>query len=559
MGVLLPNSEPLHTGSLSQISFGACGLILFLLVISAAGICADTASGQGPDESGLVPGLPVIDSVEVNPENVFDLSHPQYSNFLFRLANKMHIVTRKSVIERELLLGVGDGYDTALVNESIRNLRRLLFLLKTDIRLKTGSRGERIMIVETSDKWTTTGGLSFHRTGGRNDLQIGLEESNFLGYGISMSHDYFILEDDRDYYQTEFGDDRVWGQDFSFHLFYSDSPRAGQVSAALGRPFYSLRQKWGGKLAYSDLNRRRDYYVEQILAAQERIMRDRLQVEYSLRLGPNSIKYHFTPGYEYLDLKTGGRNVYDPSANSLLPRAAKDSLVHYVELTFRVQQINYAVFERLNRFHKPEDVNLGLDARISVGRGYDPGFDRRIYRYFSWWPRYSLTFKSNLLIIGLLGEQWYVGNGLEHQRMDWYCGIYARYHKNHTLAFRMSLVSDRLREKSFTLYLDEDRGLRGFPAFSFNGENRLIVNFENRFFSDVEILSVGLGAVAFADIGNIWTRDEDPALENTKWSIGMGFRFGVSRSSQAEVVRVDFAYAPERNSWEISVGTGQYF
>ncbi len=559
MDMLLPTQRHTIRSGPAASRVRLTGLLFLGLFLEAGGAVAENPHPMDRDPPGEITAPRVIDSIEIYPGNVFDLSRSEYDNFLFRLANKTHIVTRKSVIKRELLLGEGDEYDTALVSESIRNLRRLPFLLDTDIHLKTGSEGENIMVVSTSDRWTTAFGVSFHRTGGRNDLQIGLEESNFLGYGVSMSHDYFILDDDRDYYQAEIGDDRLWGNDFSLSLFYSDNPRAGQTSVVLGRPFYSLQQKWGGKIAYSWLNRRIDYYISQYLVAQERYNRERSQLELSLRVGSNRLKYHFTSKYEYLDLRSRGRNVYQGGADSLLPPAAVDSVNHYFGFTFRIQQIRYVAFERINRFHKPEDVNLGFDARVSVGRAYEPRFDHRVYRYFSWWPQYSFSALSSLVIVGVLGEQWFAEGNQFQQRLNWYFNSYLQYHKNQTLAFRIHFLSSRLADEYFTLYLDEDHGLRGFPAFSFNGEDRLVINVENRFFSDLEVLSVGIGAVAFADIGNIWTRESEPAAENTKWSIGAGLRFGISRSSQAEVVRIDCAYAPDRKMWEISVGTGQYF
>jgi hypothetical protein len=120
-------------------------------------------------------------------------------------------------------------------------------------------------------------------------------------------------------------------------------------------------------------------------------------------------------------------------------------------------------------------------------------------------------------------------------------------------------LSNRLEDYSYTLYLDEDHGLRGYPAYAFNGEDRLVVNIENRLFSNLEILSVGIGGVAFADIGSIWSRESDPKLNDLQTAFGAGLRFGVSRSTQGEVVRIDLAYAPNRGAWQISFGTGQYF
>lgn len=500
-----------------------------------------------------------IDSVEIVAEDVFDLENPGYDNFLFRLANKMHIVTRHSVIRRELLLGKGDRFDTALVSESIRNLRRLPYLLKTDIRLDQGQNSKNIMVVNTSDKWTTVGGLSLHRTGGRNDFQIGIEENNLLGYGIFLSNDFMVLEDDRNYYQAEVADKRFLGSEIAMSLFYSDNPRAGQRSVLVSHPYYSLDQKLGGEFNYSTLKRRLDYYVAEDLVARDRFIKRALKSQISYRIGSCHTKYHFTARYEYTDLDARGMYILDPAAIPLLPPPSRDSLIHYFQSTIGVQQIKYRVFERLNRFHKSEDVNLGLDARISYGWAYGSGFDEFLYQYFSYWPQYTTAFNDNLIIMGFQHQEWYTGEVCLNRRLNLYLKAYSQYHNNQTLAIGIRYLSNRLTNQSNTLYLDEDNGLRGYPAFIFNGEDRLVINIENRFFSDLEILTVGIGGVVFADIGNIWARDRDPIIENMHTAFGAGLRFGVSRSTQGEVIRVDFAYAPKRESWQISIGTGQFF
>jgi len=534
-------------------------LFIFLSTILSTAMAGFSTGAGRLNLEGAGPAGPIIDSVEIRSENVFDLAEPKYDNFLFRLANKTHFVTRPGVIRRELLLKKGDMYDTALVSETVRNLRALPFLLKTEIRLDTGRGGESIMVVNTSDKWTTTGGVSFHRTGGRDDLRIGIKENNFLGYGIFMSHNFLIVENDRDYYQVEMSDNRVWGKGVSATLFYSDNPRAGQIRAVLGRPHYSLRQKFGGGILVSRLNSRFDYYIAEILVAQERQRKQRAQVQVSYRIGPPHLKVHFVPEYEYAESETRGRNVYDSSAWSFLPPAVQDSLTHSFKVSFRVQQIKYAVFERISRFHKAEDVNLGLDASITVGRALGSNLKRREFDFFSWWPQYTLGLGHNLIIFGAKGEHWQSDGRQIRRDINGYLIGYHQYWRRQTLAYRISLTSNRLRERSYTLYLDEDHGLRGFPAFAFNGEERLIINIENRYFSTLEILSVGIGGVAFADIGNIWTRDAEPKMRKTRVTFGVGLRLGVSRSTQAEVVRIDVAYSPERRNWQISFGTGQFF
>ena len=107
--------------------------------------------------------------------------------------------------------------------------------------------------------------------------------------------------------------------------------------------------------------------------------------------------------------------------------------------------------------------------------------------------------------------------------------------------------------------MDEDNGLRGYPIYFKNGEKRVLINIENRVFSNLEILSVGLGGVVFADIGNIWSRDQSFNFENNNFAFGLGLRFGITRSTEAEIIRLDAAYAPDIKDWQISFGTGQFF
>jgi len=530
---------------------------LFLAIAFLAFLSGRAGAAPPADSAGNMP--PVIDSIDIRNGNVFDLSDPRQNNLLFRLADKTHIATRKSIIRRELLVNEGDIYDSALVNESVRNLRRLPYLLYVGIHLETGPHGEHILVVETTDKWSAYPRLSYMRSGGRNDIRIGIKESNFLGRGIEMGHRYYILDKDRDYYLTEFSDDRVLSYNYSLYLLYSDNPEAGQVTGILGKRYYTLDQKWGGQLAYTHLRRRIDYYVAQYLSAQERYNRDHFSLQVSYRTGGNHLKYHFTPIYEYTKLRPRGRNIYVAGVDSLLPQRAQDTISNYFSFTFRVQQINYAVFRRINRFHKPEDINLGWDVQATAGAAYEPGFRRSLYQYYAAWPQYTFSIGPTLCYAGVRGEQWYSAGERIRRDINSYFIFYGQFHRKNTLAIRASYRSVHLREESYTLYLDEDYGVRGYPAYSFNGEDRMLLTIENRYFSGLEILTIGLGAAAFVDIGNIWARSSSPTLRDTRYSFGAGLRFGVSRSTNAEVVRFDLAYAPERGKWEISVGTGQYF
>ena len=539
-------------------------LAVLVLVMPVFGLSREIAANQKTDSGGCL-----IDSVEMIRENVFDLSKPQNRNFLFRLANKTHFVTRKYVIERELLLHPGQPFDTSLANESIRNLRRLPYLLKTDIHMRKGDSGRNIMVVNTSDRWTTVSGLSYRRSGGRYEYQFNLEESNLLGYGIYTSHYFVVPDNDRQYYQGQISGDHFPAKGISSRFEYSDDPRAGKILFSISRPLFSLGQKWGGQLAYGTERNRLDYYIKSSLVAQDYDRRKWVYANSTYRIGPEHIKYSFIGDYSYTDLSASGRikfadRVGGPdndtiSVDSILPPQPDDSLIHFLAGTFQIQQINYVVYNRLNRFIKPEDVNLGLDALVSFGVGYDPSKKVSRYFYSVFQPQYTAGVRSMLTIMGLKYEKWFTGNSALRQRLNYYFKWYWLYSDKQTLAMRLNYRFDRLETLRYTLYLDEDGGVRGYRLYSFSGENRLVLNIENRIFSNIELMTIGVGGVVFADIGNIWDREHNISINNTRMSFGAGLRFGISRSSRHEIVRLDLAYAVETAQWEISVGTGQYF
>ncbi len=529
---------------------GRC-LLLSLIILATIG------TGQASDGAS---DAPIIASVEIINENVFDTDVKANDNFLFRLANNLHIVTRKSVIKRELLLDVGDRYDTSLANESVRNLRGKDFLFKTEILLDTASSDQTIMVVRTSDKWTTTGGLSIHRSGGRTDLQFGVKESNFLGYGVFMSHDYFIPEDDRSFYQGEIRDSRLQGLNLSGQVLYSDSPQNGLFTAILSKPFYTLIQPIAWSLSYFHTKRRLDYYnSDGEVFARDRIKSKGGELAALLKTGPSHLKFYYGMNVSYRDARADNRifNSADSAISDFVPVPPTDSLVTMVGASFRLQEINFNAFTRLNRFEKPEDYDLGFDIGLGAAIGLTRG--KPSFQAITYTPVYRMRLGNGLLIVGLDGQVWFSEGKTLRRFFHGFGRAYLRYHPNFTFVINASFVSDLLPTQSTQLYLDEDTGIRGVKAYQQSGEERLIINLENRFFSDLEILTIGIGGVVFADIGNIWSRSESFDLDQTLISLGAGLRFGISRSTQAEVIRLDAAYTPKLQDWQISAGTRQYF
>jgi hypothetical protein len=86
------------------------GLGFSLLIVCAQTVIADEVPVESviPDVKQLEAEGAVIHEVILDKRNIFDLSDPKENKWLYRWANRLHIVTRDSVIDNQLLFRPGD-------------------------------------------------------------------------------------------------------------------------------------------------------------------------------------------------------------------------------------------------------------------------------------------------------------------------------------------------------------------------------------------------------------------------------------------------------------------
>ena len=130
----------------------------------------------GPPEE--VPGIPsdvalerdhaVIGQVLIDNQNIFNLDDPKDDKKVFRLADRLHIKTRASVVRSQLLFKPGDPYSARLVQESERMLRANSYFYDAWIRPVRYQDGKVDLKVTTRDVWTLNPGFNYSRSGGTN-------------------------------------------------------------------------------------------------------------------------------------------------------------------------------------------------------------------------------------------------------------------------------------------------------------------------------------------------------------------------------------------------------
>jgi outer membrane protein assembly factor BamA len=185
----------------------------------------------------------VIGSIRITRYDVFNMEDPKESNKLYRLANKLNVITRESVIRDQLLVAEGDNYNPGRLAESERLLRELDFLYDATVRPWRVCGNVVDVEVITRDIWTLTPTIDFSRSGGDNSYAFGISDSNILGTGKEVT---YLREDDADRTGDTFiyRDPALFGSRWNLRLTYSDNDDGYYRNFAITRPFFSVYERW---------------------------------------------------------------------------------------------------------------------------------------------------------------------------------------------------------------------------------------------------------------------------------------------------------------------------
>jgi hemolysin activation/secretion protein len=134
----------------------------------------------------------------------------------------------------------------------------------------------------------------------------------------------------------------------------------------------------------------------------------------------------------------------------------------------------------------------------------------------------------------------------------------------HTIAANIEFTKLINPDNDKELLLGGESGLRGYSVREFSGNKKLFISVEDRLFLKDDLWElISVGGALFYDAGMVWKKDEVVGLRGIKSDIGIGLRFGISRSSASEVIRVDIAYALNGSSadkrWVLTIKSGQIF
>lgn len=499
-----------------------------------------------PSPAELEAGGAIIGRIVFDKQDVFDLSNPDEDKWLYRLANRWHIITRDSVIRQQLLFEPGDQFSQRLLEESERLLRRNSYLFDARISVVKFENGIADILVETRDLWTLMPGLSVSRSGGENRTRVSLSERNLVGTGITLKLAY-TENVDRSSTSFEFLDRNVGNSWTTLYLRAAENSDGDVTQVDLRRPFYSLDTRWSGGVGFLDEVREESFYRLGEEAAEYAVERK----DYSISGGWSSGLTHgwvrrWSAGFVHDE--DDFRPVTDGTLPELLP---EDRLLIYPFISFEMLQNNFQKTSNRDQIGRTEDFYLGTRWSATLGWA-DEGFgsDRNSFIYTaSASTGFGSIEKKALFLSGWAGGR--IDDGAS---ANTHFGIDARYYNqiSSKRLFFMTLgaVVGNNPDLDSLVDLGGDNGLRGYPLRYQTGDSRALFTIEQRYFTDwypFRLFRVG-GAI-FADIGRTWG-DNPVGEQSLGWlkDVGIGLRLGPTRASGRDVIHVDIAFPLDGDS-----------
>jgi hypothetical protein len=482
-----------------------------------------------------------IGAIDVNVLPIFDDDPEGKHQSLYELADRLHIDTRDSVIESQLLFKSGDPVSQRLIEETERNLRDRRYMREPAVRAVSCHDGTADLEVAVRDVWTTNPGISFGRSGGANSGGITLEELNLLGLGKQLSFGY-SKDPDRSSYTLHWHDPNVGGSRWVNDVAYRDASDGQGWSFMLRRPFYQLDSRWS-----TGLTLQQDESVEPVYRLGEQIAGYGRKVEFGeFSFGRSSglrddwtrrFIFGFRREHAEFDIAP------DETAPLVIP---EDRLLDYPFARIEGVQDDFETTQNRDQIARTEDLHFGIQYALELGYSTPAlGADRnaalvhaeasrgwRLGENNSMFADASLTgrVESGAAADTLLSTGWRYYHSTGPNSL-FFTGV--------TAASGWDLDADH------ELTLGGDNGLRGYPLRFQTGSSLALLTIEERYYTKYSLWKLAdVGGAIFFDMGRTWGDSAFGPTENIGLlkDVGFGLRLGSTRSALGNVLHIDIAF-----------------
>jgi hypothetical protein len=515
-----------------------------------------------------------ISYVFIDNRSIFDtagLEPGARFRWAYRLANTIHIETRRDFLEKELLFEEGQCLDPLLLEETERLLREYRFIARSDVFAVPQPDGTQHVVVDTQDEWTTRLDVGFRFDDGFSFTGAGVAEENFLGRGMRVRLFYQEDRERRDL-GVEFETPRIldtrWdgrlaggqtrsGSFFEESLFY---PFVGEVGRFGARQSFLRREtlfsySLGDDTEFSHLllpflDERWD------LMAGGRVGEPGDLLVFGAGISMESIRFQPSPHHaelvrdkDYSETIFADSTFIHPLATQIETRRASRFSVFLGH-----RRLRFVQRRGLDAFQGIQDVQVGTEVFLGIGRAWQVrGEDGRTLP--------DDTHAQLSLFAGKVWDNWTFTSGVRTEvrhthpfqgqdrdlrdifaEADAYLYWQPRPRGPHTVLLRLSGAGGWDVHTPFQLTLGGKEALRGYREEAFPGGQRVVMTLEDRIYLPwpaPELFDFGL--TLFVDVGHIQPGGV-PYGVDSGWraSVGTGIRFGLPPGT-GNLTRIDLA------------------
>ncbi len=525
------------------------------------------------------PGCPRIGNIFVDNNSVFLVSDPnldQRFTGAYRLANRLHMRTRESVIRRELLFHEGGCYRPELLEDSERILRSTGYLADADVFSVRQPDGTYDVIVETRDEWSTR----LEAAAGSGEVTgVELREDNLAGRGARVAAFWRQQQGER-VYGGRAGTPQLFGTHLDAEVSVAKTPVGFSGAERVAFPFRGEGARWAWRQAVFRDERNFQYFVEGPDGLERRLFpveRTGWDVGVVRRLGRRGNLTLFglvlagerrTFPQDTFSTVEEGIPVTLLPGGGVVPGLEPVSATRLVLLAGK-RRVTFDRRRGLDAVHGAEDVQLGADLEAAVGRSIGALSDRDDLSF-----DFGLNAARDLPRGVLAGTHLLLEAKRDRERPGgavWrdifgQGDVWAYWRpagdSKHTLVAAAHAAGGWHAMVPFQLTLGHRAGLRGYPRQVYAGQRRVVVTLEHRAFLAWPVPRLfDLGSAVFVDAGKSWAGG-DPFGRDSPILVaaGAGLRIAFPPGSR-RTYRLDFAFpvAPDfrPRSIQLSVGTGQ--
>ncbi len=486
-----------------------------------------------------------VGNITLNINDVFNQQLDNENALIHRLANRLHIESRESLIQAQLLFAKGDVFDVNLLEETARNLRRNSYLRRATITPLRICDGAVDILVQTGDNWSLIPGMNFSRAGGENEFSLSVSELNLFGLGksLGLELDYGRV---RDQQVLQYFDPMLFGTTTQFGTQFQNNTDGQVQIIEFEKPFNSLDSRRSWRVRAGNTEYEQNLYDNGFRVNQLAVDNEFFSFKAGASKGKQLIRRNadgtaiyrvtrYSLGWQYSRYQLGATDLFPEST------PVDERIFSYPFFEISLLQPAFIKQSNLQLMESVEDINIGHSIRTRIGLASEAfgSNTNALQAELDFNKGWQLNNKTLGLLKASL-DGFYTADGIQNGVASTTLETFYFFSAKSRFYTSANIVSATRLFENRQLVLGGATGLRGYPLNFQTGSRRTRFTLEHRYFFDWYPLRLArIGTAAFFDTGAAWDKSEEQ-----RWlsDVGIGLRIVGTRQANAKVMHIDFAF-----------------